>query len=330
MNVAIAILNWNGKTLLKEFLPAVLENSEGANVYVIDNGSTDDSVSWLEKSHPEVGIICLDENLGYAGGYNMGLRGIEEELLVLMNNDLQPDTGWLHPLISAFASRPELVAAQPKILDLRHEEYFEYAGAAGGFLDRLGYPFCRGRMFNTLEEDKGQYNTAIPIFWASGACLVVRKEAFDKAGGFDTDLFAHQEEIDLCWRLQQGGGEIWCYPDSRVYHLGGGTLNTMNPRKTYLNFRNSILLLIKHLRLIELLWVIPVRLALDLIAALYFTLKGQPGHGLAVLRAWLALFKYSGRFIRKRSSSDKRLHYWKIPSLVWAYYLLKKRTFNRL
>ena len=330
MTIAIAILNWNGKDLLQEFMPLVVKHSPEASVHVIDNGSTDDSLVWMAEHHPEVEIISLEENHGYAGGYNLGIEQIEADLLVLMNNDLRPGPGWMAPLLAAFEHSAQLVAAQPKILDHNKEDSFEYAGAAGGFIDRLGYPFCRGRIFTTLEEDHGQYDQDLPIFWASGACFVVRKDAFIKAGGFDPDLFAHQEEIDLCWRLREDGGLIRCIAASKVYHLGGGTLEQMNSRKTYLNFRNSLLLLVKHLPLIDLLWIVPLRGLLDLLAGLRFLVRGEVRHMFAVMHAWLGFIRRWNTFRKKKTKAGFSGPYWRIPSIVWSYYLLKKRTFNQL
>src|SRR5690606_18362263 len=228
MKVAVVILNWNGKELLEKFLPSVVANSKEATVYVADNASTDTSIAYVSKNFPEVKIIQNQENGGYAKGYNDALKKVPETLFVLLNSDVEVTKNWLQPIISEFERDDAIVAAQPKILDFKNRESFEYAGAAGGFLDKYGYPFCRGRIFDTLEKDVGQYNDTFPIFWASGACLFVRKDPFWKVGGFDEDYFAHQEEIDLCWRLQNLGGKIQYIGESKVFHVGGATLNSSN------------------------------------------------------------------------------------------------------
>ena len=246
MKIAVVILNWNGKDLLNKFLPSIIEYSEGAQIYVADNASTDDSVDFVIQNHPSVKIIQNQVNGGYAKGYNDALKTLSEDIYVLLNSDVEVTPNWLDPIISKFSKDNSIAAAQPKILDYKNKEYFEYAGAAGGYLDKLGYPFCRGRIFNTLEKDNGQYNDTTEIFWASGACLFVRANAFWEAGALDEDYFAHQEEIDLCWRIKAKGGKIIYDGSSEVFHVGGATLDSGSPEKTFYNFRNSLFNLLKN------------------------------------------------------------------------------------
>ncbi len=249
MKVAVVILNWNGRKLLEQFLPSVLIYSQKeATVYVADNASTDDSVLFIEENHPEVKIIQNSSNGGYAKGYNDALKNLTEDIFILLNSDVEVTPNWINPIISEFKKDSTLVAVQPKILDYNNKDYFEYAGAAGGFIDKLGYPYCRGRIFNTLEKDQGQYNDIKEIFWATGACLFVNKDAFWNIGGFDEDFFTHQEEIDLCWRLKAKKGTIKYIGKSTVYHVGGATLAAANPKKTFYNFRNTLLALLKNVK----------------------------------------------------------------------------------
>lgn len=328
MKIAVVILNWNGKSLLEKFLPSVVEFSQQATVYVIDNASTDDSVPFLQQYYPQVQLIRNSENGGYAKGYNDGLQHINEELLVLLNSDVEVTEGWLRPMVDAFKSDSDLVAAQPKLLDYKNKAYFEYAGAAGGFLDALGYPFCRGRVFDHLEKDEGQYNDRSPIFWASGACMFVRRDAFWKAGGFDTTFFTHQEEIDLCWRLHAQGGRIDYIGASTVYHVGGATLDASHPRKTFYNFRNTLLMLVKNVKGGIVWWRVFLRMLLDGVAGLRFLLQGKPGHFIAILRAHFSFYRLLPKYIRLRKTHASALKYYAIKSVVWNYFIAKKRTFN--
>lgn len=330
MKVAVVILNWNGKELLEKFLPSVVENSGEATIYVADNASTDDSVPFVREHFPEVKLIQNKENGGYAKGYNWALASLNEDLFVLLNSDVELTPGWLPPLIKEFEHDPQLYGAQPKILDYHKKDHFEYAGAAGGFLDKLGYPFCRGRIFNALEKDNGQYDDIIPVFWATGACLVVRKEAFDKVDGFDEDFFAHQEEIDLCWRLQTMGGRIKYIGTSKVYHVGGATLAAANPTKTFYNFRNTLLVLLKNVKGGKVWWLLFQRLVLDGIAGIQFLLQGKGRHFIAVVRAHFSFYRLLPRFLQKRKKTAGDLQYFVIKSVVWNYFVLKKRNFNEL
>ena len=330
MNIAVVILNWNGLELLKEFMPSVVKNSAQATVYVVDNASTDESVAFLNKNFPGVKCIVNTTNKGYAGGYNEGLKSIDEDIYILLNNDVKVTKNWLLPIIDCFEKRPEIAVVQPKILDYKNPQYFEYAGAAGGFIDKYGYPYCRGRIFNELEIDHGQYDQDIEIFWASGACLAVRQEVFRKAGEFDEDYFAHQEEIDLCWRIFNMSHKIWFCHKSQVFHLGGGTLNTQNPKKTFLNFRNSLYNILKNSGSKEFYSVLFLRLILDGLACLKFLFSFQLEHILAVLKAHTSF--YSNFFKTKNKRNPKSVHrkYYKNKSIVIAYFIDKKKKFNEL
>lgn len=248
--VAVIILNWNGKGLLEQFIPDAVENtiSPRADLYVADNGSTDGSIEWLRTHYPEVKVLDLKENHGFAGGYNLAIGMVDNPLVLLLNSDVEVPEGWLDPLLDFMDANPDVGAVQPKILSWKHRGSFEYAGAAGGYLDKLGYPYCRGRLFGSIEEDKGQYDSApADVCWASGAALLVRRELYESVGGLDEKFFAHMEEIDLCLRIHRAGMRVAVVPDSRVYHVGGASLAQGNPKKTYLNFRNNLLLLHKNL-----------------------------------------------------------------------------------
>lgn len=328
MSIAIVILNWNGKKLLEEFLSSVVQFSSEATIYVADNASTDTSISFITETYPEVNIIQNKENGGYAKGYNEALQHLTEDIFVLLNNDVEVTEAWLLPVLSAFESDPTMVAAQPKILDCKNKAYFEYAGAAGGFIDKLGYPYCRGRIFNSIEKDVGQYDDTIEIFWATGACLFIKREAFMAQNGFDEDFFAHQEEIDLCWRLQSTGGIIKYIGASTVYHLGGGTLATSNPRKTFFNFRNTLLALVKNVKGSQVWWLVFQRLILDGIAGLQFLFQGKGRHFIAVIKAHIGFYRLLPRFLQKRKKTATTLKYYRIKSIVWNYFIVKKRNFN--
>lgn len=330
MNIAIVILNWNGRSLLEQFLPSVVNHSEGASVYVADNASTDDSIEYLKTSFPEVQIIQNDSNGGYSKGYNDALSKVDADIYCLLNSDVEVTENWLTPIIEAFKNSEKIGAIQPKILDYKKMSYFEYAGAAGGFIDKFGYPYCRGRIFDTLEEDKGQYDDTLDIFWASGACLFIRKSVFEEVGKLDEDFFAHQEEIDLCWRIQNTGYLIKYIGRSKVYHLGGATLNAMNPKKTFLNFRNSLLMIVKNTSGVFSWYIILVRLLLDGIAGVKFVLEGKPSHCLAILKAHFSFYKNLPTFVKKRKKSRDTRKYYSVSSVVWQYYILNKKLFNHL
>ena len=325
---------------MQEFLAPLLGYSPEADVIVADNGSNDASLSWLAQHYPQVRRIALVENLGYAGGYNRAIAQLKAQekkdnkvpydLYILLNNDIKVVQHWLPPIIQAFENNKDLVAAQPKIKDLSNLQHFEYAGAAGGYLDALGYPFCRGRILGILEQDYGQYDGAQDIFWASGACLVLRAEAFARVGGFDADLFAHQEEIDLCWRLQSHGGRVACITQSSVYHKGGGTLESANPRKTYLNFRNSLLVLIKNVAGPRIIVIVKFRLFLDGLSGLVFLLQGKPKHTLAIVKAHFSVYRLLPKYLKKRKKWANQLKYAHISSILYARFFKNRRYFSQL
>lgn len=290
VNLAIVILNWNGKNWLEKFLPKVILHSENVEIYVIDNSSTDDSISFLKERFPNVKIIINKENYGFAGGYNEGLKTIHHDYFCLLNSDVEVSENWLEPIFTLFEKDKNIAVIQPKILDFNQKEYFEFAGAAGGFLDNLGFPYCRGRIFENIEKDEGQYNDETEIFWASGCCFFVRAEDFWAQNGFDARFFAHQEEIDLCWRLQNAGKKIFYTGKSTIFHVGGGTLNKQSPQKTFLNIRNNLSMLLKNLPFPKLLWIIFVRFILDGFAGIYLGYRNGMPHFWAVIRAHFSFY----------------------------------------
>lgn len=284
-HTAVVILNYNGEKLLPTYLPSVIRCSPSAEVIVADNGSTDQSVDLLLRDFPSVRLIRLPANLGFCGGYNAALKQVKADNYVLLNSDVEVTPGWLEPMLAVFDSRPQVAAIQPKILSFKTKQEFEYAGAGGGFIDSLGYPFCRGRIFNYVETDSHQYDDDRLVFWASGACMMIRATVYHEFGGLDEDFFAHMEEIDLCWKIYRSGRQVYYTGQSTVYHLGAGTLGYANPKKTYLNFRNGLAMITKHLSPGEMIWKLPVRVLLDWTAALMFLAKGQFAHSAAVIRA---------------------------------------------
>lgn len=306
---AIAILNWNGKSWLEKFLPNVIQNSAEADVYVIDNHSSDGSVDFLKTNFPEVKIIQNQENAGFAGGYNEGLKPIKAEVYCLLNSDVEVTPNWIRPVLELFDKNPEIAAIQPKILDFNNKNYFEFAGAGGGMIDNLGYPYCRGRIFDSLEVDKGQYNDEAEIFWASGCALFVRSKDFWNQNGFDARFFAHQEEIDLCWRLKNAGRKIFYTGKSTIYHVGGGTLNKQSPQKTYLNFRNNLSMLLKNLPFPKLLWLIFLRLCLDGVAGIMFLFRNGFAHTWAVVRAHFAFYRMAPATWKLRKNQQMKKYY---------------------
>tara|TARA_Y100000815_G_C13344924_1_gene501660 strand:- start:299 stop:1321 length:1023 start_codon:yes stop_codon:yes gene_type:complete len=330
VKTAIVILNWNGKSLLEKFLPSVVANSPGANIYVADNASTDDSVAFVKSDFPEVGVIQNAVNGGYAKGYNNALEHLTEDLFILLNSDIETPAGWLAPIINAFEKDKNLGAAQPKILDYKNKDYFEYAGAAGGYLDKLGYPFCRGRIFQELEKDKGQYDEDAEIFWASGACLAVTRDVFAKAGKLDELYFAHQEEIDLCWRIKNLGYSIQCIGTSKVYHVGGATLQTMNPKKTFYNFRNSLFSLLKNVTGFKAYARIFKRMLLDGVAAFQFLLQGRPGHFFAILKAHMSFYTHFNTLKKQRKIHARDTRYYILNSVIWQHFAQGKKRFSQL
>lgn len=330
-SVAVVILNYNGENLLAQFLPSVVRHASGAEVYVADNGSSDQSVNFVQTRFPGVKILALGGNYGFCGGYNRALAQIRADYYVLLNSDVEVTPGWLAPLRELLNERPEVAAVQPKILSYRQKHLFEYAGAGGGFIDVLGYPFCRGRVFDHLEQDKGQYDDVRAVFWTSGACMMIRSAKFHEHHGFDEDLFAHMEEIDLCWKLNRSGSRVLYCGTSKVYHYGAGTLGYHHPRKTYLNFRNGLSLIFKHLGPGEMIWKLPLRMGLDWVAALVFLMKGEGKNFLSVLRAHTHFVKQLATLKKKRREihinfpgyPKENIH----PGLIiFDYYLRKRRT----
>ncbi len=332
IKVAVVILNWNGKKFLEDFLPAVIEHShESASIYVADNASTDGSVDMLRERFPTVNVLVNETNLGYAGGYNEALRHITARYYVLLNSDIEVTPGWIEPIVELMDSDPRVAACQPKMRSWVDRNRFEYAGAAGGFIDKYGYPFCRGRMFQTLEEDMGQYDDNARVFWATGACLFVRAEAFWKLGGLDSRFFAHMEEIDLCWRARNHGYEVMYCPGSVVYHVGGGTLPKKSWRKTYLNMRNNAMMLYKNLPDDRIFRVFAARLVLDGVAAVKFLFDGGIKDFFAVIRAHLSFYRYYPQLKKERKKEPHREVagiYQK--NLVVEYFIRRKKHFSDL
>ena len=330
MKVAVVILNWNGKTLLQKFLPSVLDHSSGADIYVVDNASTDGSVAFVKETYPNIGVVINQSNGGFAKGYNDGLANIEADIFCLLNSDVEVTPNWIEPVLDVFRSTPDTAIAQPKILDLKRKDHFEYAGAAGGFIDQLGYPFCRGRIFQALEKDQGQYDDIKEVFWATGACMFIKSSVFRSLKGFDEDYFAHQEEIDLCWRAKNAGHKVLYVGKSHVYHLGGSTLNNMNPKKTFLNFRNSLYSITKNLPPRKAFLIIIARLLLDGVAALRFIFQLKGKHCLAILRAHLSFYTNFRKMYRKREKANFVLKYYTTRSIVWSHFVHQIRNFNIL
>ncbi|RKT02046.1 glycosyltransferase family 2 protein [Chryseobacterium defluvii] len=307
--LAIVILNWNGKNWLEKFLPSVIRFSEKASVYVIDNLSTDDSVNFLQTHFPDVKIVINEQNYGFAGGYNEGLQKIDATYYCLLNSDVEVTENWIGPVLELFEKDPEISAIQPKVLSYHTKNFFEFAGAAGGLIDNLGYPYCRGRIFDDVEEDKGQYDDETEIFWASGCCLFIRSEDFWKQNGFDARFFAHQEEIDLCWRLINSGKKIYYTGKSKIYHVGGGTLHKQNPQKTYLNIRNNLSMMLKNLPFPKLIWLLFFRLCLDGLAGIYFGFKNGLPHLWAVVRAHFGFYGQAAATWKLRQPYQKKQFY---------------------
>ncbi len=330
--VAIVILNWNGRSFLQKFLPLVILHSpKWVSIVVADNGSTDDSVGLLKSQYPKVRIIELEKNQGYSGGYNMALQQVEAEYYVLLNSDLELTQNWLEPLIDYLENNKQTAAVQPKILSWHEREYFEYAGASGGFIDLFGFPFCRGRILNILEKDNGQYDDSSEVLWATGACLVVRSEAFWQGNGFDERFFAHFEEIDLCWRLKNMGYSVVAVPQSVVYHVGGGTLPNINPLKTFLNFRNSLWCITKNLPGRFYYPLLPIRLSMDVVAAFVFLFKGQTRDFLAVFKAHFAFFANFMKLRRESQGRPSKLTKGILRgSIVFCRFFGGKKVFSKL
>ena len=309
MKVAVVILNYNGKKFLEQFLPNVIANCDPnlAEIVVADNASTDESVAFMQERFPGIRLIENGSNGGFATGYNLALRQIEAQYYVLLNSDIEVSPHWIEPVIEMMDNDPQIAACQPKILSYYHKEQFEYAGASGGFIDKYGYPFCRGRVFQNLEKDEHQYDTPMEVFWATGACMFVRADLYHQLGGLDDSFFAHMEEIDLCWRLKNAGFKVYCCPQSRVYHIGGGTLPKNSPRKTYLNFRNNLSLLVKNLPKHRVHRIILYRIFLDWVAAFKFLIEGCPKDFRMVFKAHWDFYKRLKELREKRRCSEHKL-----------------------
>jgi GT2 family glycosyltransferase len=336
VKVAVVILNFNGKYFLEKFLPTTIKNSQAHRVIIADNNSTDGSVDYIKDHFPGITVIENGANYGYAKGYNLALKKIEVDYFVLLNSDVEVTENWIEPIIRLMDNNEKIAACQPKVLDYAKPNYFEYAGASGGYIDAYGYPFCKGRIFNTLEEDKGQFDNAHEVFWATGACLFVKSKAFWQVGGFDNSYFAHMEEIDLCWRLKNFGYSVYTEPASVIYHIGGGTLNKLSKQKTFLNFRNNLTTLTKNHPPQRLVLKILYRMILDGVAAFKFLFDGQPKHFFAVIRAHFNYYYWLPGILRERKRLKKsagfkftRKNVYK-GNIVIDYFLKKKRRFAEL
>ena len=328
---AVVILNWNGRKLLERYLPSVIKFSNQAEVIIADNASTDDSVQWLKTNYPSLQIVINNSNGGYAGGYNQALKKIEADYFVLLNSDVEVTENWLQPLLDLMQGNDKIAACQPKLLWDTDREKFEYAGASGGFIDKYGYPFCRGRLFDELEKDSGQYESTTECFWASGACMMVRAHLYHQYGGLDEDFFAHMEEIDLCWRFKNSGYSIFVCPQSVVYHYGGGTLSQQNAHKTFLNFRNGLILLMKNLPVHFVFYNIPLRIFLDLLAALKFLSDGKREDFKAILSAnWHFIIGIRKWWRKRHGFHHKFMTGVYDGSIVWNYFVKKKKKFSDL
>lgn len=328
--IAIVILNWNGQVLLENYLPSITQYSEGADVYVADNASSDGSIAFLKAYYPSINIVQNSSNGGFAKGYNDALQHVDADIYCLLNSDVEVTEGWLIPILELFENNSEAVIAQPKILDAMNKEYFEYAGAAGGFIDKLGYPFCRGRIFQALEKDTGQYNDVREIFWATGACMFIKRKVFNELNGFDEDYFAHQEEVDLCWRAKNRGYKVFYVGTSHVFHLGGSTLSNMNPKKTYLNFRNSLFSITKNLPGKKAFPIIFIRLVLDGIAGARFLTQSKFSHCKAILRAHFSFYRQFAKIYKKRETPNFNLKYYAVKSIVWSHFVNQVKKFTIL
>lgn len=336
IKTSVVILNWNGKKLLEQFLPSVIQHtvSTECNVIVADNASTDDSVPFMQSHFPQVPLIILDKNYGFAEGYNKALQQIDSQYVVLLNSDVETTAGWLTPLVTYMDAHPNVAAIQPKILAYNDKNFFEYAGAAGGFIDRYGYPFCRGRILEVVEKDTGQYDSPIPIFWATGACLFIRKGDYTLHGGLDGSFFAHMEEIDLCWRLNARGRKVMCIPSSTVYHVGGASLGKDNPRKMYLNFRNNLLMLYKNVPGKRLFITFFIRFIFDMLALIHLLVKGKLKSARAVVQAYNDFLTIRPRYDSARKTNLEKTVNHKISGQYQGSILLQfytgKKTYQRL
>lgn len=333
-HVAIVILNWNGRRFLEQFLPSVMQTAYAKyEVIVADNASTDDSISFLENEYPSIRMIRLQQNHGFAKGYNEALKQVQADYYMLLNSDVEVEPNWLTPMVALLDANPQIAACQPKLLSFHHKKLFEYAGAAGGWIDHYGYPFSKGRVFETCEEDKGQYDQQEPVFWASGAALFIRPSVFHEMKGFDEYFFAHMEEIDLCWRIQLAGHQVYSCPASVVYHVGGGTLPQGNPRKTFLNFRNNHIMLYKNLDWWAKVRVMPYRFCLDVVSGCKGLINGNGRYLLAILKAHFAFLGWLFFHQKKSvfpSSRKGAVHGVLNGNVVWQYFVKKKTRFSEI
>jgi GT2 family glycosyltransferase len=331
--VAIVILNYNGRNYLEKFLPSVSNYSENYPIIVADNHSVDDSIGFLKTNYPQIQLIQLPQNEGFSQGYNLALRQVQAKYYLLLNSDVEVTENWLLPMVKFMNEHAEAGACQPKIKSYRQKNLFEHAGAGGGFIDKFGYPFCRGRIFQALEEDKGQYNDIREIFWATGACMLIRADLFHQVGGLEADFFAHMEEIDLCWRLKNLGYKIYYVGKSEVYHVGGGTLSQESPFKTYLNFRNNLAMLYKNLPAHRLYKVLIIKLLLDFIAIFFFLSHGYLKNSWSVIRAYLSFYRRIGVWQKRRKQiqrKEAKLSGMLQTSLVFQHFLFKKNEFSQI
>lgn len=334
-SVAVVILNYNTKHFLEKFLPSVV-NSQYSNytVYLVDNASNDQSVEFVKLNYPQINIIQFEQNHGFTGGYNLSLNQIKADYFILLNSDVEVDKHWIEPLVNLAESNDNIAAIQPKILSYNQKDSFEYAGACGGYIDKYGYPFCRGRLFDTLELDNGQYNDNKQIFWATGASLFIRSEVYLELGGLDSDFFAHMEEIDLCWRIQNTGKQIWVCPESKIWHVGGGTLDKNNPKKTFLNFRNGLIVLMKNLPSNKLFGTILMRLILDHVAAYQFLFKGNFKNFKAIAKAHFEFLSKLKKWKNKRKQNTSFKPIDSLPiynkSVVFQYFIKKIDKYCKL
>ena len=327
MKIGIVIINWNGVNLLKKYLKVIIENSNNCSVYIIDNNSSDESIFYVKQNFKEVQVISLEENYGFAEGYNKGLKEVKEEYVCIINNDILVTKDWLNPIREKLKLHPTSII-QPNILDINNVDYFEYAGASGGFIDKYGYPYCRGRIFGTLEKDDEQYSDS-KIFWASGACFFISKKVFYEIGGFDKRFFAHMEEVDLCWRAFNLGFDCYSVTSSKVFHVGAATIKK-NSKKIYLNYRNSLLMMTKNLPLKDLLSTLFVRLNLDIISSFKLLIQGDISFFIAVYKAHIDYFFMLRSILKERDNASNKANYFKINSIVYKYFLLGKKKFFQL
>lgn len=319
MKTAIAILNWNGIDLLKKFLPSVINKTpEQIDIYVIDNGSSDDSVKFIENTFSSIKIIKLDKNYGFAKGYNIGIQRIDAEIICLLNNDIEVTASWIDPVLELFKLEKNTAIIQPKLLNYNKQEKFDYAGAAGGFLDKFGYPYCRGRVYNSIETDNGQYNDVSEIFWACGACFFIRKKVFDLANGFDDKFWAHMEEIDLCWRVQNLGYKVKYHYKSEVYHLNAGTLNISNPKKTYFNFRNQLYMLTKNYK-DNIFILLFFKFFIDIIISVFFLISKGTKHTIAIFHAYLSFYRQFKHLMIIRKGTERTVVHYNTFSIIFSF-----------